>query len=66
MEHKMTKKQKKDSQKTEDYDKEAYIRFICEGLNGKGCGTEKKYITHWRKEKTWEQKCADFQRRQGD
>ena len=64
--NKVSEKQSNNSQKTENYDKEAYLHFICEGLNGKGCGTETKNIARWRKEKTWAQKCADFERRYGD
>ena len=53
-------------QKTDDYDKEAYVRHLCEGLNGKGCGTEPKTLSKWRKAKTWEERRQAFLERQGD
>ena len=60
-------KNSENPEKTVDsYDKDAYIRFLCEGLNGKGCGTSFEYITSHRKKKSWEEKCQDFQRHQGD
>ena len=49
-----------------EYDKEAYVRYLCEGLNGKVCGTTYKYICSQRKQKTWEEKCLDFQKNKGD
>ena len=54
------------TEQSENYDKEAYVRFLCEGLNGKGCGTTYQYICRHRKQKTWEEKCRDFQRHRGD
>ncbi|MBO5997256.1 MAG: hypothetical protein J6P93_01870 [Alphaproteobacteria bacterium] len=45
---------------------DAKVRFICRGLYGFGCGTDPKEISHWRKEKTWEEARDSFQRRKGD
>ena len=51
---------------TTDYDKEAYTHFMCEGLCGKGCGTNPKKVSYWRKEKSWEEKRRTFLQREGD
>ena len=59
-------KEEKTKDESDNYDKEAYMRFLCEGLNGKGCGTTYQYICTHRKQKTWEEQCQKFQRHQGD
>ena len=62
----MEKEKNTAQEKNKNYDKEAYVRFLCEGLNGKGCGTTYEYISRHRKKKTWEEKCRDFLQHQGD
>ena len=57
----MKKENKKDT-----YDKDAFVRFTCEGLNGKGCGTDPKKISQWRKELSWEERCRKFRCHEGD
>ena len=52
--------------KEKDYDKEAYQHFLCEGINGKGCGIEKQYISHYRRERTWKELCHSFWQHDGD
>ena len=58
--------EKEKQEEASNYDKEAYVRYLCEGLNGKGCGTSLEYVSSHRKEKSWEEKCLDFQKHQGD
>jgi hypothetical protein len=62
----MEKETEEKKSTSDNYDKEAYIRHLCEGLSGKGCGTTYEYICRHRRQKTWEEKCRDFQRHQGD
>jgi hypothetical protein len=56
----------KNEKEEQTYDKDAYVRHLCEGLNGKGCGTSYEYISRHRKQKTWEEKRLKFLSRQGD
>lgn len=60
-----TKQTIKDKKKKAE-ENDALVRFVCSGLYGFGCGTDRKKIASWRKEKTFKDHCDSFQRRKGD
>ena len=47
-------------------DKDAYLRFLCEGLAGKGCGTDIRHISKYRKTLSWEERRQHFLSNAGD